>query len=178
VKKIKLICTNIYVALIPILGGLLGALGGVGEKSLRRILIPILIMGLAYSKTDSILVMTIGSMMVVLSIGYGIPCGEDEGSKLGAFFYNLFHQNETLANIFTRGVIGALIALSLISIPIIRKNWLIYLWFGLSIIMVNAFLSWRNFGSYHLFGKELSWVETIVWGLITLCAILIIKIND
>jgi hypothetical protein len=43
--------------------------------------------------------------------------------------------------------------------------------------MVNSFLSWRNLGSYHLFGKELSWIETIVWGLITLFTILIIKIG-
>ena len=176
-KKIKLILTNIYASILPLLGGLLGAIGGAGNKGARRILIPLLIMGLAYLETDSILVLTIASMIGFLSMGYGIPCGDDEGSKLGAFFYNLFHQNELWANIMTRGVIGALIALSLISIPIIKKNWLVYFIGLVSIILVQSFLSWRNFGSYHLFGKELSWVETITWGLITLLAVLIIKIK-
>jgi len=176
-KKIKIICTNIYAFILPILGGLLGTLGGAGEKSLRRILIPILIMGLAYLEIDSILVITICSMIGALSLGYGIPWGEDEGSKLGAFFYSLFHQNELLANIFTRGTIGLLIALSLISVPIIRKNWLVYILCSLGICMVNAFLSWRNFGTFKLFNKQLSWVEFITWGLITSLAIIIVKIG-
>lgn len=173
--KFKLIFTNIYASILPLLGGFLGAFGGAGEKSTRRILIPLLIMGLAYLETESILVITIGSMIGALSLGYGIPDSTDEGSTLGRFFYNLFHQNHLLANIFTRGIIGLLIALSLISIPIIKKNWIIYLWCSLAIIMVNAFISWRGFGIFKLFGKQLSWVEFTVWGLITLCTVIMIK---
>jgi hypothetical protein len=176
-KKIKIVCTNIYAFILPILGGLLGAFGGAGEKSLRRILIPILIMGLAYLETDSILVITICSMIAVLSIGYGIPEGIDTGSDLGFWFYHFFHENKLLANIFTRGTIGLLIGLSLISIPIIKHNWKIYSIGLIGIILVQSLISWRGFGTFKLFDKELSWVEFTTWGLITLFAVLIIKLG-
>jgi hypothetical protein len=175
--KIKNFLINIYAYSLPTVGGLLGALGGAEQKSLRRILIPLLLIGLAYFETESILVITICSMMGALSIGYGIPGDNDSGSWLGRFYYNLFHQNHFLADIFTRGTIGLFIGLSLLSIPIIKKNWFVYFLGVLCIILTNAFISWRNFGFYHLFGKELSWVETITWGIITLLVVLIIKLK-
>jgi hypothetical protein len=174
-KKFKIICANIYGSILPILGGLLGAIGGAGNKGARRILIPLLITGLAFLETESILVITICSMIGALSLGYGIPDSTDKGSALGRFFYSIFNQNHLLANIFTRGIIGVLIALSLISTPIIKKNWLVYILCSLGICIVNALISWKGFGTYYLFGKELSWVETITWGLITLFGVLIIK---
>jgi len=176
-KKFKNIYTNICVSILPILGGLLGAIGGSGNKGARRVLIPLLITGLAYADTESIFVITIMSMCGWLSMGYGIPDSTDKGSFLGRFYFNLFNQNNLLANIFTRGTIGLLIGLSLLSIPIIKKNWLVYILCSLGICMVNALISWRGFGTYRLFGKELSWIETITWGLITLFAVLIIKIK-
>jgi len=159
-----------------LLGGLLGALGGADKisKSWRRIGIPLLITGIAYYVTESILVLTIMFMSFPLSKGYGIPDETDEGSSLGRFYYKLFKGNHFFADTFTRGTIGLIIGLSLISIPIITKNWLIYS-IGVGIItLINAFLSWQNLGTYKLFGKELSWVETLTWGLISSCAIIII----
>jgi len=176
-KNFKIVCTNIYASILPILGGLLGAIGGSGNKGARRILIPLLITGLAYADTESIFVITIMSMCGWLSMGYGIPDSTDRGSFLGRFYFNIFNQNNLLANIFTRGTIGLLIALSLISVPIIKKNYIIYILCSLCIIFTNALISWRGFGTYHLFGKELSWIETINWGLITLFTVLIIKIK-
>jgi len=175
-KKIKLIFTNISSFLLPIMGGILGAIGGAGNKGARRIFIPLLIMGLAYVDTESIYVITIMIMCGFLSMGYGIPGTGDNGSALGRFYYNLFHQNHHLADIFTRGTIGLLIGLSLISIPLIKKNWLAYILCSLGICMVNAFISWRGFGTFKLFNKELSWVEFITFGLITLFSTLIIKL--
>jgi len=174
----KKIINKIITCALPLLGGFLGALGGADNSSklYRRILIPGLITSLAYSSTESLLIITIILMSIPISMGYGIPCEDDKGSKLGAFFYNLFNHNESLANVFTRGTIGVLIALSLISIPILKKNWLVYILCSLGICMINALMSWRNFGSYKLFGKTLNWVETIVWGLIVLLSILIIQI--
>ena len=127
-------------------------------------------------------------MIGALSCGYGIPSYEnigsdeppiqtDKGSILGRFYYKLFKGNHKLADIATRGTIGKLIALSLISIPIINHNWLVYGICGEAIVLTNALISWRNFGTYKLGGKELSVVETITWGLITLFAILIIIIK-
>lgn len=176
-KKFKIICTNIYAYILPILGGLLGAIGGAGNKGARRILLPLLITGLAYLETESLFTITIMTMCGWLSLGYGIPDLTDKGSFLGRFFYNLFNQNIMLANIFTRGTIGLLIALSLISIPIIKKNWLVYLLGCVGIILVQSLISWRGFGTFKLLGKELSWVEFTTWGLITLISTLIIKIK-
>ena len=184
--KIKNIVLSILGFLAPVIGAFLGALGGSadGDKSFRRVLIPLMLVGMSFLKTESILVLTICSMIGVLSIGYGIPDALDSGSALGRFFYNFFHSYHApyeayvLANIFTRGLIGALIVLSLISIPTIRQNWGIYIVFGFLIVLTNAFVSWNNFygdwGSYVLLNKTLSWTETVTWGLITLFSTLII----
>lgn len=181
--NIKNIINKIGLITLPIIGGLLGAFGGSsdGDKAYRRFLIPALITSYAYSNTESILVITIMLMIFILSIGYGIPeenykdiTASDRGSFLGRFYYNLFNQNHNLADRATRGTIGLLIGLSLISIPIIKHNWIIYLINSLCIILVQFELSWRNLGSYKIFKKELSWVETITWGLITLFSIIII----
>jgi len=167
---------SFYGFLLAIICGVLGAWGGTDgtSKMWRRILIPVLITCFAYFHTESILVITIMAMIGALSIGYGIPDPTDTGSTLGKFFYNLFNGNHFLADIFTRGTIGLIIGISLISIPIIKKNWSIYGWCCLGIILTNALISWRNLGGYYLFGKFLIWSETLTWVLITLFATLII----
>lgn len=181
-SKIKDLFNKVSGFLIPIAGGLLGAIGGSGNKPARRIGIPVTISGYAYSNLHNLWVITICSMIGALSIGYGIPSYKDSteessydaGSVLGRFFYKLFKQNHVLADIFTRGTIGLLIALSLISLPIIKGNWIIYGIGSLGIILTNALLSWRNLGTFKLGGKELSWVEFATWGLISLFSVIII----
>ena len=175
IKQLKLILNKLLTYILPLLGGLLGAIGGSGDKGARRIVLPILIMGLAYLETESILTLTILSLIIPLSIGYGIPDSFDGGSFLGCLFMDITN-NEFWANILVRGTVGLVIGLSLISIPIIKKTWLPYILCSLSICMVNALLSWRNFGSFNLFGRTLSFVEFIVWTLITLLSVLIIKL--
>jgi hypothetical protein len=181
--KIKDLFSKIGLVISPILGGLLGAIGGSGNKMARRIGIPAFITGYAYASLEHIVIITIMSMAGALSIGYGIPDDKwyeedikisDAGSFLGRFWMKVFHRNKLLANIFTRGTIGILIALSLLSIPILKHNWISYIILSLGIILVQALISWRGFGTFKLFGKELSWVEFINWGLITLFAVLII----
>jgi len=180
--KIKNLFNKISGFFIPILGGILGAIGGSGNKPARRIGIPLILAGYAYSNTENIWVFSICSMIGALSIGYGIPSytdnveetSYDSGSALGRFYYKLFKNNHLLADLATRGTIGKLIALSLVSIPIIKGNWITYLLGSLGIVLINSLISWRNFGTYKLFNKELSWVETITWGLITLCGVIII----
>jgi hypothetical protein len=183
-SKIKDLFNKIAGFFIPIFGGILGAIGGSGNKGARRVGIPVTIAGYAYSNTHNLWVITIFSMIGALSLGYGIPDDnylidptKDKGSSLGRFFYKLFKGNHVLADIFTRGTIGGLIALSLISIPIIKGNWIIYGGCSLGIVLTNALLSWRNLGVYKLLNKELSWIETLTWGLITLFATLIIVIK-
>jgi hypothetical protein len=180
-SKIKDLLNKIAGFFIPIFGGVLGAIGGSGNKGARRVGIPVILAGYAYSRVENIYVVTICSMIGALSCGYGIPDEnyltdptKDKGSALGRFYYKLFKGNHVLADIFTRGTVGVLIALSLISIPILKDNWIIYGVCSLGIILTNALLSWRNLGTFKLFGKELSWVEFATWGLITLFAVIII----
>jgi hypothetical protein len=174
--KIKDLINKSGLFILPLVGGWLGAFGGADgtSKAWRRILIPGLLTSYAFSNTSSVFVITIMSMAGALSIGYGIPSETDSGSTLGRFFYKLFKNNHLLADLATRGTIGKLIALSLVSIPIIKGNWITYLLGSLGIVLINSLISWRNFGEYTLFEKKLSWVETITWGLITLCGVIII----
>ena len=177
--KIKQFFVKLGSFCLPIMGGILGALGGAerSNKAFRRVFIPLALSGYAYVNLENIFVFTIMSMCGAFSIGYGIPDNGDEGSALGRFWMKIFKNNHLLADIFTRGTIGLLIALSLISIPIIKENWFIYILCGLGICSVYTYISWRNLGQYRLFGKDLNWSETLTYGLITLFAVLIIKIG-
>jgi signal transduction histidine kinase len=103
--------------------------------------------------------------------------GDPKPSKLGEFFLNLCKQNKFWANTLTRTVIGILVCLSLVSIPIIKHNWLIYGFCMVGIILTYALLSWRDLGTYYLFKKPLLWSETLLYGIITLGSILIIKLG-
>lgn len=177
--NIKNIINKIGLFTLPLLGGWLGAFAGADKtsKNWRRILIPGLLTSYAYFNVESLFVISIMSMCGALSLGYGIPDSTDEGSALGKFWFHFFDGDNLYTNIFTRGTIGFLIAISLISVPIIKHNWLIYGLGSLGIILANALISWRNFGSYKLFDKILSWVEIINWGLITLFGVLIIYLK-
>jgi hypothetical protein len=170
--------------IVVVLGAVLGALGGAenSSKSFRRVLIPLILTGFAYLNTQSIPVLTIMTMCFALTIGYGIPSlpilpdidSGDEGSAVGRFWFNLFKKNEILANIGTRGTIGLLIGLSLISVSIINHNWLFYGIGCIGIILTNALVSWQNWGQYTLFNRKLNYSDTLNWGLITLFGVLII----
>jgi len=67
--------SNILTTISSIIGGIMGSLSGSDNSSkiYRRIFIPLLIISQAYYKTDSILVLSIFSMIFPLSLGYGIP---------------------------------------------------------------------------------------------------------
>ena len=175
--NLKIKITNILSSIVPILGGLLGAWAGADQtsKAWRRFAIPTLIMGLAFLKTDSVLIITIMFMAFVLSKGYGIPGGGNSGSSLGRFWYNIFNGNHFLADVFTRGTIGIMIGISLLSIPLINQNWLVYGLGCLGIILVQSLISWRDLGTFILFGKMLTWSEAITWGVVTLMAVCMIQ---
>jgi hypothetical protein len=168
---------KILAVLTPLAGAILGALGGADKSSklYRRIGIPVLLVGQAYVTLENIYVLIIMTMCGWLSMGYGIPGNGDAGSALGRFWYKLFKQNHFLADIFTRGTIGVLIASSLVVIPILKHNWIVYFISSLFIVLVQALISWRNLGQYTLFKKQLNWSDTIVYFIITLCGSLTIK---
>jgi len=169
--KIKKLLSTIGLGVI---GGLLGAFGGAGgtSKQWRRLGIPLLITFTAILIIHNYWILTIMSMCGALSIGYGIPCFiplyEDEGSLFGKFYFNLFKGNEFLANITTRGTIGIILSLSLISIPILKGNWLVYGLCSFGIISIYSTVSWRNLKTFKAFGKDLLYSEFITYTILSI----------
>jgi len=178
INKLKKLCSLLAFGTI---GGLLGALGGTDgvSKGVRRYGIPLLITLSALCIIQNWWVLTIMSMVGALSMGYGMPCfikgWEDEGSSLGKFWYYLVLKRGykatkayLLASICTRVTIGLLICLSLISIPILKGNWLIYSLCSLGITIVWGALSWRDLGIFKFFKKNLTWSEFITYSIMSL----------
>lgn len=102
---------------------------------------------------------------------------KDEGSFLGRFFWNLFKKNNLLANVFTRGFVGLLISLTMLSVPILKGTWISFLVGSALIIGVWGAVSWRGFGQFpvKIFGKtyNLLWVDVTVYA-VTSCGIILI----
>lgn len=160
------------------IGAILCAWGGQEKKWLRRFVYPAILTLYAISIVHNWWVLSIFTISIWLSIGYGIPEAyksepnelfnpnkidfkigfSDEGSFLGRFFYKLFKGNRLYTNIFTRGIIGLLISLSILSIPILTGHWWSYLCGAQGIIAVWAGVSWRDFGQVEvkLFGKAIN----------------------
>jgi len=107
-------------------------------------------------------------MMGTFSMGYGIPDSTDDGSSIGRFWYNLFNRNELWANVFTRGTIALMVNISLISIPILKGNWITYCIGCLFIGLVYTVCSWRDLGGIWVKGKYLLLPDIIVYGTIGL----------
>ena len=164
-KKIKdFIFKSFNITGLPIIFGILGSLGGQISKEIRRFGIPCVTTIYAYYIIhqiwlDDLWLITILSQIGVLSIGYGIPekvtkdymskpdfYVPDEGSFLGRFFDKLFKGNELWTNIFTRGTIGLLMCLTMLSIPILKGSWLSYLVGCVIIVASYSGLSWQGFG--------------------------------
>jgi len=105
---------------------------------------------------------------------------KDEGSTLGRFFYwKICKQNHRLADICTRGTIGLLLTLNMLSIPLLKGNWLVYILAGLGIILTEALVSWRALGQIVVnMGKKtvyLLWSDIINYGLIGAMFYIMIK---
>ena len=178
INKLKKLSSLLFFGTI---GGLLAAFGGAKNttKGWRRLGIPLLITLSALCIMRNWWVLSIMSMAGVLSIGYGmpgfVPGWEDEGSKLGQFWYYRllkrgYNATKTsfLANILTRATIGLLMCISVVSIPILKGNWLIYGLSSLGIITIFATVSWRDLGTFKAFRKELTYSEFITYSIMTL----------
>ena len=173
----------------------LGAYAGIENtsKNWRRVGIPVISTIYAYSQMWSIVgwlkslwTVSIMFMSFFLSMGYGIPASDwpinpkaDSGSTLGKFYFKLFKRNKLMANIFTRGTIGLGMAVSLVSLPIFKGNWPTFVLGGLGIILSQATISWRSWGTMgtKLFSKkiELNCSDLLNYAFIAVCIFFIIK---
>ena len=170
-------------SIVGVLTAFLGAFAGCDNtsKNWRRFLIPFALAGLAYGYLHSFWVITIMTMMIAFSTGYGIPDLGDNGSALARFWgniaikINVYFSNsisvskvKLFINIMTRGTIAFMVNLSLLSIPILKGNWLIY-WIGcLFIKLAYTTYSYRDLGGIYIKGKYLLISDIIVYGIIGL----------
>ena len=163
------------IVLVPITGGILGALGGASNssKTYRRVMLPILLTTYAFSQITTVWVLIIMSIAAWFSMGYGVPDESDSGSALGRLVYRITKQNHFITDVVVRGIIGVLVSLSLIIVPILLKNWTAYIVLSSIIIAVYSIFSWRNLGTYRLFGKDLLWSETMVYSIISLAVVVL-----
>jgi hypothetical protein len=73
-------------AFIPaVICSFLWAIGGSGPKLVRRIGVPVVV-GASLYWTSPWLLLTIPLLIVVVSLGYGMPDATDKGSVIGRFF--------------------------------------------------------------------------------------------
>jgi len=174
-NKIKKLLKKVNIIKIAILTALLGAYGGQGKKKYRRIYVPLILMLLALLHLKHWSVIFIMAMIGAFSMGYGIPSPDDnDPSSIGRFWYNLFNHNELWANVFTRGTIAWMVNISLISIPILKGNWLTYSIGCLFIKLAYTTCSWRDLGVIKIGDKHLLIPDLITYGIVGLMAGVII----
>ena len=164
-------------------GGFLGAFAGADNtsKNWRRFCIPGLIVSNAYNYTQNLWVLTIGIMILVLSLGYSVPDETSRGSVLGRFWNKIcfkipvfLTKRYFFCNLFTRGTISIVLMLTLLILPIIKGNWILYKNLSLLFIFVYSTISWRNLGNFIIFYKTLIWSEFIVYSILVGIAMILI----
>ncbi len=178
-KKLINLYNIIKLIIIAFMSAILGAYAGAEgtSKNWRRIGLPLILTITAYLTLKNIWTLVLFLLFLPFIMGHGIPCWNDEGSLIGRFWYNLIKKyNPSLpealvqeyTNYPTRGLKGLIISLILSCIPFIKDNWTIYIICSLGIILTYTFISWKDFGVYYLFGKQLLWVDTYTYFLVSL----------
>jgi sorbitol-specific phosphotransferase system component IIC len=128
-------------------GAILCAWGGQEKKWFRRFIFPAIVTIYAYFLLQNWWVLTIYLMAVPLSIGYGLVSPDDDKpSFLGKIAYKLFPKSQLWQNVFCRGMVGILISLTILSVPILKSDWLSFIVGSVLIIGVWASISWKDFG--------------------------------
>lgn len=116
--------------LVAALSAILWSLGGSGKGKIFRVLGVPLSAGVFVGLSARSFVC--GALAAaVLSIGYGIPSVNDEGSSLGRFFYyGIAKRSDSEATLWTRGTLA--LALGIAYLPL----WRLPEWFGLVVTLV------------------------------------------
>lgn len=170
--KIKDGLKKVLTGLVASVSGLLGAIGGAGKKETRRWGIPLTIASTAFAIMHHWTAFLAFALAGPMSIGYGLPGGDDKGSVLGRFWYRVCSQHHLSADILTRTTIGLVYALILALIALFRGNWAIYAWTGPVIVIILGItpFTWNKLGTYKLLGLDLLWGETVIYSMVSLMA--------
>jgi len=163
----KLIKTTIA-GLVATAGGLLGSFAGADKtsKAWRRYGIPCLLTSLAYGHNpENMWYLSILTMIAPLSFGYGMPGKSDpKPSKIGSFWLSITKGKYLLASALTRATIGSSKALTMLVVPILRGNWLV--WGICGAIMIASDTLWGTIhpkGTFKFLGKDLLWEEFLIY---------------
>jgi len=137
--------------------GLFGALGGAedGGHHYRGIFIPIFLIIMAYFQLNTSNVLYLSILFATFTVGYG------HTSPLRMFYEKLFKGNQFYTNVATRGTIGKLMACSIIIIPLIKQNWILYGIVSFMIVNTYAWVSWRCLRSFYFWKIKL--IESEFW---------------
>lgn len=127
---------------LAVIGGLMGMYSGSygTSKAWRRYGIPLLIItyGLLFKGWWPMMSLL---FIPILSQGYGVPDINDDGSRLGDFWYGIIGSNYIWVDIAVRGSIGLMLVLSCIYAPIISGAWLTYLFVSLGFLLIHILFS-------------------------------------
>jgi hypothetical protein len=149
-----------------------------GNKNWRRVFVP------AVSAAFGIVFLGFWQIFIMarsgaISMGYGIPDPTDEGSVLGRFWFKVMGEDPYKASIFTRGTIGIMECLGILSIPIVSHRWILW-------ILASSLLVWNNIfwgaikekeGHFNFAGKEMLWEEFALHGIDTLIIFILILVS-
>lgn len=137
--------------------GLFGALGGAkdGNNAYRGILIPIFLIVMAWFHLNTSNILYLSILFATFTIGYG------HTSPLRLFYEKLFNGNQFYTNIATRETLGKLMSLSLIIIPLIKQNWILYGIVSFMIVNTYAWISWRTLRSFYFW--KIMLIESEFW---------------
>lgn len=160
----------ILIVILAAMCGLASAwTGSGGDKKWRRIFSPGIVSIFGILSLWSFWYVLLMARAGAISMGYGIPDGDDKGSFLGRFWLKIFPDKKK-ASIFTRATIGIIKSLAMLLIPIFTGSWLLWIAASMLIILNNIYLGAikDNEGFFEFLRRRLLWEEFILEGLDTL----------
>lgn len=155
----------ILIILFSILGGLLGSFAGEDNTSKlwRRVGIPVIIYLNSLFLGVFWLQLSLFSLIGSLSLGYG------RKGNMGLFWTKFVGSNEFKVDFCCRLTVALAVCCSILSIPIIKGNWLPYIIASLGICWVNFMCGVLHLfkGEFQFFKWTLSWEEFWLYSLET-----------
>lgn len=157
----------IIIIITAIISGFLSAMAGSDKfpKYLRRYVMPGLIFLSCFINTFNFWCICLIFMAVSLSMGHGIPSSTDKGSTIGRFWAKIIN-NSNYQDILTRITLSLVLSLSLIFVPIITNNWVLFFissfLISLNMVVFGGDAIINKEGTTFIFGDDLLNEEIII----------------